>query len=77
MRDQRIKTRNYHAINAHMRSSAGSMKEKSKEKDKYICRNNKQTIEEAIEDYDLLESRYSLYDIVDYEIDYEYEDDLE
>lgn len=52
MRDQRIKTRDYHAVNAHMRNSAGSMKEKRKHKDKYICRSKEQVYED-LEEYQI------------------------
>ena len=35
---KRIKIRNWEAVNAHFRSSAGSMKDKKKDKTKKSCR---------------------------------------
>jgi hypothetical protein len=67
MRDQRIKVRNYHAVNAHMRSSAGSMKEKRNDKDKYICRDPKECYRELEEDYGLNDDDLLLETIKKYE----------
>lgn len=52
MRDQRIKTRNYHALNAIKRSSAGPICVKHKQKEKYVCRDKKQVYED-LEEYEI------------------------
>ena len=61
MRDQRIKTRNWRAVAAWQRNSAGPIEAKPEKKEKYICRDKKQVYED-LKEYEICDKTGHNYD---------------